>query len=187
VIERAGGILLRGASCRRYRPVLVDLVDRGERGPLTADALDHLVTCGACEREVTEVALTVAALRRAGTTWRAIPVPAMTRPAVPPARRRPWAWRVQLGGLITSAGIAALLVAPQVGLLPAAPQHASVDTPDRTPSASWHAAEQRIAASPDVRSTAAVGSMLARYPDGRLRPWKEVSTSDAAARGLDPQ
>jgi hypothetical protein len=185
VIERAGGFLLRGA-CRRYRPVLVDLVDRGERGPGTDAALEHLVVCGACEREVTEVALTVAALRRAGATWRAIPVPAMARPALPRSRR-PWAWRAQLGGLITSAGIAALLVAPQVGLLPAAPLPGSDAATSRPPAASWYAAESRIAASPDVASMAALGTLPPRYPEGRTRPWKEVNPADAAARGLDPQ
>ena len=185
MIERAGGFLLRGA-CRRYRPVLVDLVDRGERGPGTDVALEHLVVCEACEREVTEVALTVAALRRAGTTWRSIPVPAMVRPAMPP-RRKPWAWRAQLGGLITSAGIAALLVAPQVGLLPDASQRGSDSVSTRPPAASWYAAEHRIAASPDVASTSALGSLPPRYPEGRIRPWKEVNPADATARGLDPQ
>ena len=185
MIERAGGFLLRGA-CRRYRPVLVDLVDRGERGPATPDALDHLRGCAACEREVTELALTVAALRRAGATWRAIPVPAMARPAVPRSRR-PWAWRAQLGGIVTSAGIAALLVAPQLGLLPDAAQRGSDPVTSRPPAASWYAAEHRIAASPDVASTPAIGSLPPRYPDGRIRPWKEVNLGDATARGLDPQ
>jgi hypothetical protein len=185
MIERAGGFLLRGA-CRRYRPILVDLVDHGERGPSTGDALDHLVGCPACEREVTEVALTVAALRRAGTTWRAIPVPAMARPAAP-RRRRPWAWRAQLGGIITSAGIAALLVAPQVGLLPSVSFRGADTVPSRPPAASWYAAESRIAASPDVASMAALGTLPPRYPEGRFRPWKEVNPADATARGLDPQ
>ena len=30
-------------------------------------------------------------------------------------------------------------------------------------------------------------SVIPRYPDGRLRPWKEVPSTDAAARGLDPK
>ena len=185
MIERAGGFLLRGA-CRRYRPVLVDLVDRGERGPGTDAALEHLVVCAACEREITEVALTVAALRRAGATWRAIPVPALARPAIP-SRRRGWAWRAQLGGIITSAGIAALLVAPQVGLLPDAAQRGDASVTTRPPAALWYAAEHRIAASPDVASTPALGTLPPRYPDGRIRPWKEVNLADATARGLDPQ
>jgi hypothetical protein len=110
----------------------------------------------------------------------------MTRPALP-RRRGPWAWRAQLGGLITSAGIAALLVAPQIGLLPSAPFEESATVTTRPPTASWYAAEHRIAASPDVASTSALGSLPPRYPDGRIRPWKEVNPADAAARGLDPQ
>ena len=57
-------------ACRRHRPVLVDLVDHGERGPATPAALDHLATCRPCERELTELALTIAALRRAGAAYR---------------------------------------------------------------------------------------------------------------------
>jgi hypothetical protein len=173
-------------ACRRYRPVLLDLVDHGERGPTTSAALDHLVACDACEREVTEVALTVAALRRAGTTWRAIPVPAMSRPELPRRRAR-WAWGAQLGGLITSAGIAALLVAPQLGLFGGGSQPGIDGLIVRPPTASWHAAELRIAASPDAAAVVAVGTLPPRYPEGRSRPWKEVSSPDATARGLDPK
>jgi hypothetical protein len=166
--------------------VLVDLVDRGERGPSTPAALDHLAGCEACQRELTEIALTVAALRRAGTAWRALAVPALPRPSLP-RRRSPWAWRAQLGGLITSAGIAALLVAPQVGLMPDATQRTAAASSARLPAAAWQTAEQRLAASPDVASVASVGTLPPRYPDGRIRPWKEVNSPDAAAHGLDPQ
>jgi hypothetical protein len=110
----------------------------------------------------------------------------MTRPVLPP-RRSPWAWRAQVGGLITSAGIAALLVAPQVGLLPSAPHREPGITVARPPAAAWQSAEQRIAASPDLGSLAAVGTVPPRYPDGRFRPWKEVTSQDATARGLGPQ
>ena len=185
MIARAGRWSVRGAACRRHLPALVDLVDRGERGPDTDAALDHMTGCVRCRDEVTELALTVAALRRVSTAYRAMPVPVLARPAVP-VRRRPWAWRAQLGGLITSAGIAALLVAPHVGLGPAG---AAFDAaPGRPPAPAWQAAEQRIAASPDIASMVAVSdSVIPRYPDGRLRPWKEVPSTDAAARGLDPK
>jgi len=185
VIGRAGLWSVRGAACRRHFPALVDLVDRGERGPGTDAALDHMTGCDRCRDEVTEVALTVAALRRVSTAYRSLPVPVLARPAVP-ARRRPWAWRAQLGGLITSAGIAALLVAPHVGLAPPGP--AFDDAPGHPPAPAWQAAEQRIAASPDIAAMVAVSdSVFPRYPDGRLRPWKEVPSNDAAARGLDPK
>jgi hypothetical protein len=186
VIGRAGRWSVRGAACARHLPALVDLVDRGERGPDTDAALDHLGGCGRCRDEVTELALTVAALRRVSTAYRAIPAPVIARPAVP-ERRRPWAWRAQLGGLITSAGIAALLVAPQIGLGPSGASF-TVDAPGRPPAPAWRSAEQRIAASPDTAPWAAASdSVIPRYPDGRLRPWKEVPSNDADARGLDPK
>lgn len=185
MIGRVGLPGLRGGACHRHLPVLLDLVDRGERGDGTDAALDHLGGCNGCREELTELALTLAALRRAGASYRALPVPAMVRPAVPQRRTR-WAWRAQLGGILTSAGIAALLVAPQVGFGPTG-RPAVLDLPGRAPTPAWQAAEQRIAASPDVASMAAsIGTAYPRYPDGRLRPWKEVPSSDAAARGLDP-
>ena len=62
-------------ACRPHRGVLEALVERGERGPTVGAALDHLETCATCERDLTELALTVAALRRAGRELRAAPVP----------------------------------------------------------------------------------------------------------------
>jgi hypothetical protein len=110
----------------------------------------------------------------------------MARPTLP-RRRAPWAWRAQLGGLITSAGLAALLVAPQVGLFPTGSRAGDDGAPAHLPAALWFSAENRIAATPDVASTAAVGALPPRYPDGRIRPWKEVNSTDATARGLDPE
>jgi anti-sigma factor RsiW len=166
----------------------VDLVDRGERGPATAAALDHLAICDRCEREITELALTIAALRRAGAAYRALAVPAAPRAAVvaraPASRPRPWSWRMQLGGLMTSAAIAGLLVAPRVGLVPRPdagpiPQHPAGIV-------SWQAVEHRLAVTPDVAPVAVVRSLPPRYPEGMIRPWKEVPASDAAARELEP-
>lgn len=184
------------AACRRHRPVLAALVEHGERSDATPAALDHLAVCGACEQELTEIALTVAALRRAGSAWRSLPVPdvppAATRSTAAglaalaaPAGRRAWAWRSQLGALVVSAGLAALLVAPRIGVSPAP---TITDTTPVRPAVvtSWQAAEHRIAASPDTASVAAVGTLPPRYPDGRLRPWKEVPTGDATARELSP-
>ncbi len=62
-------------ACRRHRPVLVDFVDRRERGPRTPAALDHLARCERCEQEMAEYALTIVALRRAGREIAAFPVP----------------------------------------------------------------------------------------------------------------
>ncbi len=180
-------------ACRRHRPVLVDLVDRGERGAGTPAALDHLAVCDPCEHEITELALTIAALRRAGIAYRALEVPDAPRPAsvevsaVP--RRRPWAWRLQLGGLVTSAALAALLVAPRVGPVPEeAPVPASAPAPSGLAGVvTWQAVEHRLAVSPDIAPlAAAVRSLPPRYPEGLTRPWKEVPATDAAARELEP-
>jgi anti-sigma factor RsiW len=169
--------------------VLVDLVDRGERGAGTAAALEHLDTCVPCEREITELALTIAALRRAGAAYRAIEVPAAPRLAAVAravtARRRPWPWRMQLGGLMTSAAIAALLVAPRVGLVPSRP--AGEPAPQLPAGVvAWQAVEHRLAVSPDVAPLGTVRSLPPRYPEGLMRPWKEVPATDAAARELEP-
>jgi hypothetical protein len=184
------------ASCRRHRPVLVDFVDHGERTAATPAALDHLAICRACERELTEVALTVAALRRAGTAWRNLPVPepgpeevrataAGIAALASPRRRSPWAWRLHVGALVTSAGLAALLVAPR---LAAQPPRTLIDRAPALPAAvvTWQQAEHRLAASPDTAPVAALGTLPPRYPDGRLRPWKEVPSGDATARELEP-
>ena len=180
------------AACLRHHAVLVDLVDRGERCPGTAAALDHLAVCAPCKAELTGLALTIAALRRAGVAYRALEVPDAPRAASAVAvsrapRRRPWGWRMQLGGLVTSAALAALVVAPRVGLVPvertavpAAPQAGTVAV------VSWLAVEHRLAASPDIAPVAAVRSLPPRYPEGMTRPWKEVPPTDAAARELEP-
>ena len=63
-------------ACRRHRPVLVDFVDRRERGPRTPAALEHLARCERCEEEMADYALTIVALRRAGREIAAFPVPA---------------------------------------------------------------------------------------------------------------
>jgi hypothetical protein len=185
-------VILANAACRRHRPVLVDLVDHGERGPATPAALDHLAGCRPCERELTELALTIAALRRAGAAYRRLPVAAplvaprmLASPAGSPAPRRPTGRRsFHLGSLITSAGIAALLVAPHVGLVP---NHATPQTAPARPAAvtGWQQVEYRLASSPDTPAVAMV-ILPPRYPEGRTRPWKEVASSDATAREFKP-
>jgi hypothetical protein len=183
------------AGCRSYRATLVDLVEHGERGPRTEAALEHLAVCRSCEDELTGIALTAAALRRAGETYRRLPVPEPSRPviaAVRPVRRR-WSWHVQLASLAAGAALVALVVVPYAGVpreatpspdtQAAAQAHAPVASP-------WQVAEQRLALRPDPGSLAAVrttsGSVSPRYPDTMFRPWKEVPTSDASARGFEP-
>jgi hypothetical protein len=186
-------VITAAAACRRHRPVLVDLVDHGERGPATPAALDHLATCRPCERELTELALTIAALRRAGAAYRRLPVAEASLPAASivvtnataiSRGRRARDRAFHLGGLAASAGIAALLVAPHVGFVP--PRAIPEAAPARPAAVvTWQQVENRLASSPDIPSVAVV-ILPPRYPEGRTRPWKEVPSSDATARELEP-
>lgn len=176
-------------GCRTHRAALEALVAHGERGPATPAALDHLATCPACERDLTDLALTVAALRRSGRELRVSPVPTPPRARVDALTvRRPigWSLRLQLGGLITGAAIAALVVVPRAGYT----VHSSSDAqgPARpVVSATWRLAESRIAAEPDSPSLSAPGTVPPRYPEGLMRPWKEVFPTDATPPAFRPR
>jgi hypothetical protein len=180
------------AACGRFRPLLVDHVDHGERGPGLDLAFDHLSACDDCRRELTELALTIAALRRMGGEIRAVPVPVVPAERLASAvrrRRDPWPWRLQLGGLIASVAIVAIMVAPRVGIMPRAgidPSHPVPEAAGQATAASiaLHTTEARIAAAPDTPSYAAPRSLPPRYPDGLSRPWKEVLPTDATQREL---
>jgi anti-sigma factor RsiW len=173
-------------ACRAHRASLEALVEHGERGPDTAAAFDHLSTCDACERDLTELALTVAALERAGRELRAAPVPSPSRASVAALtrpKRTGWSLRLQLGGLLTGAAIAALVVLPRAGSVVPPPSDA-FESSRPAVTAVWRLAESRIAAEPDNPSFAADGTMPPRYPEGLLRPWKEVSSTDATPRAF---
>lgn len=179
----------RGNPCRRHRPTLMDLVDHGERSAETPAALDHLAVCHACAQELTEIALTVAALRRTGSEVRAAPVPVIhetdvRRLAAP--RRTSWSWRLQLGSLLTGAAIAAVVVAPWVRV--GSQLHVNVEAAASQPAftSTWLAAEARLAARPDQPSVQDLGTLPPRYPDGLFRPWKEVLPTDATPREFEP-
>jgi anti-sigma factor RsiW len=108
-------ILAFRRPCADHRTALLDFVDRDERGPDTARALAHLDRCRACERDLAEVALAIAALRRLGRevsaaepspdAWLRL-VGRITRPV------DPWRWRATIGGMVTSTLLVAVLVAP---------------------------------------------------------------------------
>ncbi len=179
--------MIVSAACRRHRTALIDFVDRRERGPKTPAALDHLARCERCEREMAEFALTIVALRRAGRELAAVPVPCadVARVVPPTPRPRGWSWRLQVGSLLTCAAIVGLVV------LPRPPSSTSLDAGALwkyrlAPAAAWRVAEAHLAARPDEPSVAAVGTMPPRYPDGLIRPWKEVPATDATQRGPGP-
>jgi hypothetical protein len=179
-----------GRACRLHRGILEALVERGERGPGIDAALDHLEACAICERELTELALTIAALRRAGRELRAaaVPIPAPTRVASLAAPRPGrWSWRIQLGGLLTGAAIAALIVLPRAGTgVPTSSDGLSATTRHQV-TAGWRVAEARLAQMPDTPPFSARGMTVPpRYPDGLFRPWKEVPQTDALPRERQP-
>jgi hypothetical protein len=179
----------RSTACERYRGILVDLVDHGERGPGTAEALDHLGVCRTCDRELTEIALTITALRRTGGEARAVPLPVIAEEAVRQLavpRRAAWSWRLQLGSLLAGAAIAAVAVAPWVGVGPRTSGAVSLVQEHPVVMATWLAAEARLAARPDRSPVLNIGTLPSRYPDGQYRPWKEVPQTDATLRGFEP-
>ena len=108
-------ILAFRRPCADHRAALLDFIDRAERGPDTARALAHLDHCRSCERDLAEVALAIAALRRIGRDVAAVEPSAdawlrlvgrISRPV------DPWRWRTRIGGMLTSTLLVAVLVAP---------------------------------------------------------------------------
>ena len=114
-------ILAFRRPCADHREALLDFVDHGERGPATTRAIAHLDRCRTCERDLSEVALTIAALRRIGRevtlaepaadAWLRLRA-RVTRPI------DPWRWRATVGGMVTSTLLVAVLVAPATLGLP---------------------------------------------------------------------
>jgi hypothetical protein len=105
--------LTRG--CSRFRPILIDFVDRGEVRPETGDALAHLDRCTRCTEIVESTMLTITALRRLGDDA------ASAEPAAdawPRLRVRIQGWRRRpvtmspLAGIAMSFAIVAVLVLP---------------------------------------------------------------------------
>jgi predicted anti-sigma-YlaC factor YlaD len=66
----------RPDACVVYRPALLDFVERRAIGQDSPAALDHLARCERCEREMSEVAQTIIALRRLGDRARQVEAPA---------------------------------------------------------------------------------------------------------------
>lgn len=102
-------------TCARYRPLLIDFVDRGEVRAETSAALAHLDTCTRCTEVVEATMLTITALRRMGDEAAAVePAP----DAWPRLQVRIRGWRRRpitmspLAGLAMSFAIVAVLVLP---------------------------------------------------------------------------
>lgn len=86
-------------GCSRYRPLLVDFVDRGEIAPGTGAALAHLDRCDVCTDAIESTMLTITALRRLGSEAEAVEPRADAWP-----RLRLWieTWRRPAASVLTS-------------------------------------------------------------------------------------
>jgi hypothetical protein len=112
----------RREACAVHRPALVDFVERRAHGPESAAALDHLARCARCERDLTEVAQTVMALRRLGQRASLVEAPAdgwnalrerleRSQRAADDAARR---FRRAFGGAVVSIAVVALVAIPSL-------------------------------------------------------------------------
>lgn len=112
----------RADACVVHRPALVDFVERRASGPESPAALDHLARCTACERDLTEVAQTVIALRRLGARAGEVEAPAdgwatlrerieRSQRAADDAARR---FRRAFGGAVVAIAMVAMVAVPSL-------------------------------------------------------------------------
>ena len=112
----------RADACVVHRPALVDFVERHALGPDSPAALEHLARCTPCERDLTEVAQTVIALRRLGVRAGEVQAPAdgwttlrerieRSQRAADDAARR---FRRAFGGAVVAVAVAALVAIPSL-------------------------------------------------------------------------
>ena len=188
-----------GRGCARFRPLLVDFVDRGEVHPETGGALAHLDRCSRCTEAIESTVLTITALRRIGND--AASAAAEPEPdAWPRLRVRIEGWKRRprvmspLAGAAMSFAIVAVLVMPvRLGgsLLgpvasPAPPRSTAGGFIDRRIEAAYIAAVRTGSLAPDggsLESSVETTSSYPRiYPDNYRPPRKEVTPEEPAGR-----
>lgn len=190
--------LARG--CARFRPLLVDFVDRGEVSPATGAALAHLDRCAPCTEAIESTMLTITALRRIGDDAEA----AAAEPGSdvwPRLRVRIESWHRRpvvmspLTGIAMSFALVAVLVLPvRLGgtLLgpvatsrPTDPAAATLRITDRRIEAAYIAAVRQVSfasaenSGPIEEST---GSYPRIYPDNYRPTRKEVGPAEPSGR-----
>ena len=112
----------RPDACVVHRPALMDFVERHAIGPESPAALDHLARCEPCERDLSEVAQTVIALRRLGAHAGEIEAPSdgwttlrqrieRSQRAADDAARR---FRRAFGGAVVALAVFALVAIPSL-------------------------------------------------------------------------
>ena len=193
----------RNRGCARFRPALIDFVDRGEVRVDTATALAHLDVCSSCTDVVEATMLTVTALRRMGDEAGSIEPRSDAWPRLRARlegwRRRPWRRRPALlsplMGLAMSVAIVTVLILPfQLGGSFRGP----IDSPQGGNSTIASLADRQIEAAyiASVRSAgpaaddsaaereSSIGSYPRNYPDNYRPTRKEVG--QAAPNGRPP-
>lgn len=192
--------LARG--CARFRPLLVDFVDRGEVSPATGAALAHLDRCARCTDAIESTMLTITALRRIGDEAEAEAAAAEPgSEAWPRLRVRIEGWHRRpvvmspLTGIAMSFALVAVLVLPvRLGgtLLgpvatsrPTDPAAATLPIADRRIEAEYIAAVRQGSFAPDESSgpiEESAGSYPRIYPDNIRPTRKEVGPAEPAGR-----
>jgi anti-sigma factor RsiW len=129
----------RTDPCAVHRTGLLDFAHGLERSPSIVAALHHLDGCRACEAELTEIALAIAALRRIGRDIADVEPPTDAWPGLRTRIERPRRsiprWTSSLAGTLSAFGlIAALSTRFVVGPAPAAVQPSAETAEQRTSS-----------------------------------------------------
>jgi hypothetical protein len=115
-------------ACMVHRATLLEVLDGRPRDRAVEQALEHLGRCEACRRDIAELALVVAGLRRLGAAARRTDAPSggwgrvAQRLGETRSSTTPWlrTGRISLAALVAVPLVAALLVAPGLALGPAA-------------------------------------------------------------------
>jgi hypothetical protein len=187
-----------GRSCTRYRPLLVDFVDRGEIAPGLEAALAHLDRCSRCTEAIESTLLTITALRRlavdAGSVEPSPDAWPRLRVRISRWRRRP-AVMSPVAGLAMSVAMVAVLILPfgagGHGIVD--PTVASGATIDLSTSPAERAAENAFIARQRVGqlrrdnavAPAPSGIHRVNYPDNYRPMRKEVDPAQPTIRSTD--
>jgi len=183
-----------GRSCTRYRPVLVDFVDRGEVHPDTGLALAHLDRCSRCTEAIEGTMLTITALRRLGDEVGTVePEPdawPRLRVRITSWRRRP-VYMSPLAGMAMSFAIVAVLIVPfrlGNGGLAGSAASPTVQTAPATSLADRRieAAYLALSRTPPTSASLAVGSVPQNLPHEILVVRKEVHSAKPSGRPPEP-
>jgi hypothetical protein len=182
-------------GCTRYRPVLIDFIDRAEVHVETGAALAHLDRCSRCTAAVESTLLTITALRRMGDAAAAAEPAAdawsRLRIRIQSRRRRP-ATMSPLAGIAMSFAIVAVLVLPSrygggtllgpagspvIGGIPA------VSSFDRRIEADYLSNSRLLKPGGD---TATAGSVPLNYPLEIREIREEVHSESPSGRPIEP-